>query len=233
MKKTLLEAEGNSNPLFPFVMTTNNHPPIRLPADYQAPPFNMKKFGFTDEDAGKREILSEFHYQRNAFGQFLSWLKLSPLKDKVIVVATGDHIYKGFVNYTGPDMAYLRYSVPAYFYIPEQYDKLYSVDKEIVGSHEDLFPTIYELALSSSEYMAFGTPIMNKKNGWIDQNSFLFDDGVAAGQRFYPWKDEARMKLSLQYEEVSQQQEEVVRKQKYRTLLRKYLLVNEFEQAVR
>ena len=237
MKKTLLEAEENSNPLFSFVMTTNNHPPIRLPADYQAPSFNMKKFGFTGEDAGKREILSGFHYQTNALGQFLSWLKQSPLKDKVIVVATGDHIYKGFVNYTGPDMMYLRYSVPAYFYVPERYDRLKNISSEMPGSHEDLFPTLYELALSNSEYMAFGTPIMNKEidsaYGWINRGSYLFNTGVATEQGFYPWKDEAKMKLSLQPLEISDQQKETIRQQKYRMLLRKYLLVSEFEQAAK
>ena len=235
LKKTLLEAEQNSKPLFSFVMTTNNHPPIRLPADYQAPSFKMEKYGFTNEDTSKREVLSGFHYQTNALGEFLSWLKQSPLKDKVIVVATGDHIYKGFVNYTGPDMAYLRYSVPAYFYIPEQYDRMQNINAKMTGSHEDLFPTLYELALSESEYMAFGTPLMDKSMdtayGWIDRGSYLFNEGVATEQGFYPWQDEARMKLSLQHKEISDQQKAIIKQQKYRVLLRKYLLVNEFEQA--
>ena len=237
LKKTLLEAEATSKPLFSFVMTTNNHPPIRLPEDYQAPPFKMEQYGFTDEDINKREILTGFHYQSNALGEFLSWLKQSPLKDKVIVVATGDHIYKGFVNYTGADMAYLRYSVPAYFYIPKRYDSLQSVSSQMVGSHEDLFPTLYELALSEGEYMAFGTPMMRKRiasaYGWINQDGYLFNTGVVTGQRFYPWQDDTKIKLSLQDEDMSAEQKTIVQRQKYRMLLKKYLLVNEFEQAAR
>lgn len=236
MKKMLGDAELSSKPLFSFVLTTNNHPPIRLPESYTPPEFDMRPFGLDNTDVEKRDILSAFHYQSDTLGKFLTWLKNSSLKNKVIVVAMGDHIYKGFVNYTGPDMAYLRYSTPTYFYVPKKYDQLSAVSNNIPGSHEDVFPTLYELSLSNSEYIGFGTPIMKKQPsqayGWINQDSYIFDDGVAVGERFYPWKDDKKILLSKQFMDIESDKLNIIKEQKNQTQLKRYLIVKEFEESV-
>ncbi|MBT8439538.1 MAG: sulfatase-like hydrolase/transferase [Gammaproteobacteria bacterium] len=236
LRKTLIEADATGKPSFSFVLTTNNHPPIRLPEDYQPPEFNLQLYGLDQEDAAKAEILSGFHYQSNALGQFLDWLKKSDMKDDVIVVATGDHIYKGFVNATSPRMAFLRYSVPAYFYLPDEYALLDNSNNTLVGSHEDLFPTLFEIALPETEYFAFGTPLMQKQPqtayGWINQDSLLFEDGVASNGGFYSWQDESRMLLSEQRRELAPDRKKIIEQLGYRTLLKKYLLVRELEQSM-
>ncbi len=236
LKKTLLEANATGQPLFSFVLTTNNHPPIRLPEDYQPPEFNLQLYGLEQDDSLKAEILSGFHYQSDALGKFLDWLKHSEMKDDVIVVATGDHIYKGFVNTTSTQMAFLRYSVPAYFYLPEKYALLDNLDQHIVGSHEDLFPTLFEIVLPETEYFSFGTPLMQKNRqtsyGWINQDSFLFADGVVTNAGFYPWQDESRMLLSAERSELTEQKQKIIEELGYRTQLRKYLLVKELEQSM-
>lgn len=234
LRETLLEADATGKPSFSFVLTTNNHPPIRLPEDYRPPEFNLQLYGLDQDDDAKTEILSGFHYQSDALGKFIDWLKQSDMKDDVIVVATGDHVYKGFVNTTSPQMAFLRYSVPAYFYLPEKYALLGDSGKMLVGSHEDLFPTLFEIALSETEYFAFGTPLMQKQPqtsyGWINQNSLLFEDGVASNGGFYSWQDESRMLLSAERRDLAPHRRKINEQLRYRTLLKKYLLVRDLEQ---
>nr|WP_250324971.1 hypothetical protein [Campylobacter lari] len=48
------------------------------------------------------------------------------------------------------------YSVPFYLYIPKilQYNIHY--DKNRVGSHKDVFPTLYNISLSNVEYISMG-----------------------------------------------------------------------------
>lgn len=231
MKKMLLAAEDEGKPLFTFLMTTNNHPPIRLPADFKPPVINLRRFGFDESEDEKRKILNAFHYEADALGRFLDWLKQSPLKDKVIVVATGDHIYKGLTNYTSNEMGYLRYSVPAYFYVPKAYDQLSHINRNVVGSHEDLFPTLYELALSSEPYRAFGTPFMFKQRntafGWNERGSYLFDKGVVSQDGFYPWDEDSRLYLEPQPYPVAPWQQKRISQQVYRNWLKRYLLVRE------
>ena len=236
MKKLLLEADKKGKPLFSFLLTTNNHPPIRLPENHRVPDFDLTRFGFSSNDEKKRQILSAYHYETDSLGKFISWLRQSELRDRVILVATGDHIYKGFNNYSANDMAYLRYSVPAYFYVPEQYDQLKTVDLNISGSHEDLFPTLYELALSGGQYLSFGTPLNLKHRdtacGWNTQGAFLFDQGVLInGRQLFPWKDEQRIFLSSQAQPASSEQLQKVTQHKYQTLLKKYLLLRDLENS--
>jgi phosphoglycerol transferase MdoB-like AlkP superfamily enzyme len=68
----------------------------------------MKKFGFDEDDKQHYTQLLGYHYQTNAFGRFLTWLKKSKYKDDVIIAATGDHILKGYDNYNSPKKCILN-----------------------------------------------------------------------------------------------------------------------------
>jgi phosphoglycerol transferase MdoB-like AlkP superfamily enzyme len=237
LQKTLLERSQSDKPTFTFVLTTNNHPPVELPKDYISPQFHLEEMGLKNDDTVRYNMLRGYNYQTNALGEFMTWLKDSELKDEVIVVATGDHILKGFGEYFTPSMQYLKYAVPAYFYVPKAYDRLKQVSKDVVGSHNDLFPTLYELALSSQKYYNFGTPIMSKTTqnafGWNEQNRFIFSDGVVDDSTdFYPWDKNTTQRKYLQ--NVAGAMDSAKHKQithkHAQTWLQKYILTKEYEQ---
>ena len=235
LKEQLLNNETNAKPSFTFVLTTNNHPPIELPKNYHSPEFNLTALGFKEGDETRKARLQGYNYQSNAFGEFLRWLEASPLKDKVIVVATGDHIAKGYDDYFSDRMEYLKYAVATYFYIPEAYDQMRNVSNEIVASHNDLFPTIYHLALSHTKYYDFGTPFMFKDLkedfGWNEQDRYIFNQGMVTNKnKFFKWSD----KFDYPYElnttslPVTQIQQAKIIESQYQRILEKYLLTKEY-----
>ena len=236
LKKILAEDIESGKPSFTFVLTTNNHGPIMLPDSFKRPKYNMKKMGFDANDKQHYTQLIGYMYQTDAFGKFLTWLKSSKYKDDVIVVATGDHILKGFANHNSPKQQYLKYAVLTYFYLPQKYDKLKDIPKDIVGSHNDLFPTLYELSLSDTEYYNFGQPIMykNHKNafGWQESNTFLYDEGVVtSSMNLLKW-DKTKQQRSLlnpKKETPTKYMKESIEKTKNQVLLKKYILVKEYE----
>lgn len=233
LQKQLAEKEQDK-PLFSFVLTTNNHGPIRLPEDYQAPPLNPAKYGFDKSDSKTFESLTGFHYQTNAFGQFMSWLKGSEYADNTIVVATGDHILKGFANYAAADQSYNRYAVATYLYVPKHLDQLQPQTLWQAGSHKDLFPTLFELALDRAPYYAFGTPIMQKASataiGINQQGSYIFDKGITTdGKQLQLFDGQQTTALTAAKEPLSAHYQQLIEQQKSRELLQKYLLVKALE----
>jgi phosphoglycerol transferase MdoB-like AlkP superfamily enzyme len=237
LKEKLLQKQSEAQPSFTFVLTTNNHTPTRIPKEYKSPKFDLEKLGFRADDTIHEEMLRGYQYQTNAFGAFLTWLKNSPLKDDVIVVATGDHIRKGYSDYFSTKMQYLKYAVLTYFYVPKQYDRLKNSSKEVVGSHNDIFPTLYELALSHQEYYNFGTPIMYKHPdtafGWNEQKRYLFKEGVVTPKlKMYHWQDEQmpHRYLNTTPKPLTKWESEQIQQNHNQILLKKYLLLKEYEE---
>ncbi|HHJ34341.1 MAG TPA: alkaline phosphatase family protein [Gammaproteobacteria bacterium] len=235
LEKSLLDAEKNNTRLFSFVLTTNNHPPVRLPATYVAPELDLSLYGFKDDDQDKYSMLTGFHYQTDQLGRFISWLKNSKFKDRVILVATGDHPMRAFMDNSANADKFLRYAVPVYFYVPERLDRLKSVSSDIVGSHSDIFPTLFELTLSDAPYYSFGLPLMEKteKNayGWAEHGEFLFYDGVVDSHnlRFYPWGKSNKPLLDPGPKAVSTEKIKIIKQETMRRLLKKYFLVRDFQ----
>ncbi|MEE9444064.1 MAG: sulfatase-like hydrolase/transferase [Cocleimonas sp.] len=226
----------STQPSFSFILTTNNHPPVRLPPGHTPPDFSAKAFGFSDDDNDKETMLSAYHYQTDALGRFLDWLKSSSLKNDVIVVATGDHVLKGFNDYSSNQKQFLRYAVPAYFYIPKGYNPLVTRPKETInslyGSHSDLFPTLFELSLSNTQYFSFGQTLMEKtKNnayGWIDKKAFIVKQGVINLQtsKLHLWSNQDNTLLDNKGIALSTKQVNVIEQEKYRRHLKEWLLYN-------
>jgi phosphoglycerol transferase MdoB-like AlkP superfamily enzyme len=234
LEQELEQADRRGKPLFSFVLTTNNHPPVRLPPDYRRPAFKPSRWGFEDDDEEKLSLLSGYHYQSDQLGAFLDWLKASSLRDRVIVVATGDHPLRSFAERTAVSQRYLHYAVPAYLYVPPALDRLQGVDQDLPGSHNDLFPTLFELALPDAEYFSFGTPFMEKKPvtalGRGPQRQYLLAAGVADAvqQVLYPWEDDGFWLLSAQARPLDPLQRRLLEQARYRRILREYLLVRDY-----
>ncbi len=237
LEQELQQADARGKPLFSFVLTTNNHPPVRLPKDYERPPLKPSLWGFDDDDEEKLSTLSGYHYQTDQLGRFLDWLKASPLKDRVIVVATGDHPLRTFVDRSAVRDRFLRYAVPAYWYVPPALDRLKGVDTDLPASHNDLFPTLYELALPDAEYYAFGTPLMEKRRptaiGRGAHQQYLIDEGMIDGRsdRLYRWADREPGVLETRAEPLDARQRRLLEQARYRRILREYLLVQDYRTA--
>ena len=236
LKHSLEQAEQQQTSLFGFVLTTNNHPPIRLPESFKMPSLDPSVYGFDKADQGKRAMLAGFHYQTDQLGQFISWVKSSDLKDRVIIVATGDHPQRTFIDNTATSQKYLRYSVPAYLYVPESLDQLKNLSGSMPGSYNDLFPTVFELSLSGAAYYAFGQPLMEKQldtaYGWAERGAYLFDEGVAdrVNGTFYHWQDQQKWLLDAKPAALSAKHQRSLRQEEYRRLLKQYLIVREYQQ---
>ncbi|HCT31254.1 MAG TPA: hypothetical protein DIW31_11120, partial [Bacteroidales bacterium] len=55
-----------------------------------------------------------------------------------------------------------KYAVPFILYVPEKYKKKNLVDTKRFGSHKDIFPTIFNLALSRATYLKTGNNLMSE-----------------------------------------------------------------------
>lgn len=160
LRITLEEAK---EPQLVFVMTTTNHPPYQVPKTYTPLPLNypeelQRKF------TSARDIVESrfrvFQYANQKLGEFLTQIKSGPLHDKTVLAATGDH---GFLLINFTEQQHLqKWQVPLYLYLPQEARK--TVDRELFASHIDIFPTLFEVALSKATHYSFGTSIFNPKS---------------------------------------------------------------------
>lgn len=151
VEKILNEA---SSPQFLLIMTTTNHPPYDLPKSYRTPsdlvaPTELSSKWTQPLIAQKR--LRTLRYSNDSVGQFLNHIKSSDrLKKQVNVALTGDHTF-----WLAPSLAseyLLNNSVPFYLYTASG---LYPASN-IFASHQDILPTLYDLAGIEFSYSSFG-----------------------------------------------------------------------------
>jgi len=91
------------------------------------------------------------------------------------------------------------HSVPFYLYVPQEIleSTSYHYDNLRVGSHRDIFPTLYAFSLSNSEYTSLGgRNLLEQKD--IDQavgfneSVMITEEGVvniSTPELLYPWRD--------------------------------------------
>lgn len=197
-KEILSTLSNTTNPTLIITLTTSNHPPFSIPKEFSIipSPYILESFNITNLETTYLDIAA-YRYANNAFGDFLDKLKDSKLKDKVIVFATGDHKFR-VLKSLNLDSIVGDYGVPLYIYLPLAYQKQLAKNNikinfniARVGSHKDIFPTLFELTLSNAKYISLGgrnilSPSLDSKyefgihsNIWIDksgayQNNLLF-----------------------------------------------------------
>lgn len=186
----LRKLENAKRPQFILGLSTSNHPPFEWPAHYDLgqmnPPDELKNRITRDAELFVKRMKA-FRYANQSLGDFLTKLKNSPLGQKTIVAVTGDHNFWGFMNYEGAEL-YEKYKVPLYFHVPEKI-KPPRFDSQKFGSHEDIMPTLYNISLSKTNYLAFG------RNLFGENESFSLNTSVNAGtrgvidkeKRFFEW----------------------------------------------
>ncbi|MEX1100056.1 MAG: LTA synthase family protein, partial [Bacteriovoracaceae bacterium] len=189
--------EKAQRPQFMLVLTTSNHPPFDTPEYFHPPgqlsiPDKLRPRISREEDLFLKRFRA-FQYSNTVLSQFLSTVKEGELAQNTVVAFTGDHNFWGFMSY-GLDESYLKYQVPFYVYAPEEI-RPKSFDHKKLGSHEDIFPTLYNLTLSGAPYVAFGENLFSLNPSYaIGSGSAAGEEGMFYKGNNYAWETIPRIK---------------------------------------
>ncbi|HMZ02536.1 MAG TPA: LTA synthase family protein, partial [Burkholderiaceae bacterium] len=168
-RETLEAADARGERLFLFVLTTSNHPPHEIQdKDRVRGGFDAARFvpaaALPPADGDK--LLQTYHYANEQLGRFLDSLAASPLAPHTVVAATGDHNIRTFFAYRLPDdllrmtaVPLLLHAPPAYLPQPVTPEQRRRWTQPWAGQ-DDLFPTLYELALPATPYPALGRNLL-------------------------------------------------------------------------
>jgi phosphoglycerol transferase MdoB-like AlkP superfamily enzyme len=157
--------ENSQKPKLIIATTKSNHTPFELPKNYQPFPLKIpdeiKDYIISKEDLAISSFTG-YQYGNNCLGVFLSQIKKSVLAHKTIVATTGDHNSYTLISYDNPNIPPLyKHAVPFYLYVPQAYRPEKLVNQNVYGSHKDIFPTLYHLALSEAKYFCVGENMMS------------------------------------------------------------------------
>ncbi|OOF42275.1 hypothetical protein BKK50_07025 [Rodentibacter rarus] len=155
-EKLLVESDF---PVFISILTMTNHPPYQIPRSYVVknltPSLLREKYGNNDRE--RYNTLATYQYACNALGRFFDNLTKGHLKNRIILAATGDHHVRS-LREDMPKEVFSSNSVPFLIYLPETLKKHLPIhfDKNRIGSHKDIMPTLFSLSLSEAEYWTVG-----------------------------------------------------------------------------
>jgi phosphoglycerol transferase MdoB-like AlkP superfamily enzyme len=200
-------------PKFIYAMSTSNHPPYSLPPTYT--PLPLKVSGELEKQiVGNKELAKRrfmlYQYANQRLGELLTRIKESKYGGNTIIAVTGDHNFWNVFAY-GTERYPDLYGVPFYLYVPDRLKPRHG-DTSVTGSHIDIMPTLYNLSLSSREYVGVGTNLFDKAAPHIGFNSdgFIFSEYGAikrspkdASDSFYAWQDYASKRLISTPENVN------------------------------
>lgn len=198
--------EQSQQPVMIVLLTQTNHSPYQTPDDYQPKPISvsdhaMSKLSMTEKKS--RKVFEIYQYSTNALGDFIQDIKKT--EGNTVIAATGDHRVRSYsIDY--PQDLGIAYSVPFYLHvpnhilasIPHRYDNLR------VGSHRDIFPTLYSYSLSGSKYMSLGgrnllAAIDAKTAKGFNETVTLTKEGVicvSSPELIYPWLNDSSLQVS-------------------------------------
>ncbi|MGL5294056.1 MAG: LTA synthase family protein, partial [Aeromonas sp.] len=198
-----------TQPTFISILTITNHPPYVVPSSYKPAPIAISAELKKHQEVGKidqENILRTFQYAADAFGGFVEHIKASNVGQKTIIAATGDHQMRRVKAYYPMEQALDR-AVPFYLYVPETIARHVPLlfDPLRIGSHKDIFPTLFALSLSDARYTALGGRNMVARHDdptrafgynemlWIDRNGAypLRDPSQPKSDNSHSLKDDA------------------------------------------
>ncbi len=159
----LEETNKAGNPAFIFALTVTNHTPYELPGSYKPYPVSIPKDLLkkikTTEDIAKKSF-EAYQYSNNYLGELIRKIRESDLGKNTIIAVTGDHNCRQLFEYNDKEINF-HYGVPLILYVPEKYLKKSKIDTTRFGSHKDIFPTLYNLSLSSAKYVKSGNNLLS------------------------------------------------------------------------
>jgi phosphoglycerol transferase MdoB-like AlkP superfamily enzyme len=140
------------------------HPPYNVPKDYKTKSLifdeNIKNHLTGDFELAKQRFAS-YQYAVDQVGVFLDNFKQSKFKDNTIVVITADNnTIDGIMKYDDNKLFNSK-NIPLYFYLPQKLKEKLTIDTTVAGSQKDIFPTLYNLTLNNTEYLAIGNNLFD------------------------------------------------------------------------
>ena len=150
-------AQNADQPIFVFVLTSTNHPPYDLPADYQRVPRDMAQWkGETGSDT-LLPNLDSYHYATDLLGAFVQDVQKGPLQAHTLIAATGDHNVRSFGMYADAQRRYLARQVP---FVIWGHNLACGQQQTLPASHRDMFPTLLPLAGVDGPYINSGRNLL-------------------------------------------------------------------------
>lgn len=143
------------------VLSTSNHPPYHVPEGYTPKPITVpevinRHYNHDDYAQSLLTIMQTYQSSADALGQTISCLK--SIKNRAMVIgATADHRMLGMKPIV-TDGPFKDVAVPFYVWASDDVKKAVDIhfDQKRVGSHKDIFPTLYALSLSDATYRTVG-----------------------------------------------------------------------------
>ncbi len=157
LSKRMAAHAADATPLFVFVLTSTNHPPYDLPADYQRVPRDMALWKGETSSETLLPNLDTFHYASDLLGGFVQEVQKGPLHANTLIAASGDHNVRSFGVYATPERRYLARQVPFVIW-GEGLHCSNQLDQP--ASHRDMFPTLFPLAGIAGPYIQSGRNLM-------------------------------------------------------------------------
>jgi len=152
-----MAAQPKDKPIFVFVLTSTNHPPYDLPADYKRVPRDMAQWKGETSSETLIPNLDTYHYATDLLGGFVQEVQKGPLKDNTIIAGTGDHNVRSFGVYADASRRYLVRQVPFVIWG----SKLQCGNQlEQPASHRDMFNTLFPLAGIEGNYINAGRNLL-------------------------------------------------------------------------
>jgi phosphoglycerol transferase MdoB-like AlkP superfamily enzyme len=175
-----LAAQPADKPIFVFVLTSTNHPPYDLPADYQRVPRDMAQWkGETTSDTLLLN-LDSYHYAADLLGGFVQDVQKGPLKSHTIVAATGDHNVRSFGMYAEAPRRYLQRQVPFVIWGEGLGGPQCGPQQALPASHRDMFNTLLPLVGVNGPYINAGRNLLRTPEATpLDAPRILFFTGEA------------------------------------------------------
>jgi phosphoglycerol transferase MdoB-like AlkP superfamily enzyme len=171
-----------TKPQFIFVLTTNNHPPYKIPADYKSNRLEISddlRAHITSDIPLIEQRFKDYAYAVDMAGAFLDNIKSSALAKNTVVAFTADNnTIEGNMRYENHFTQTKR--VPFYLYLPEYLKPQGAINTSLASSHKDIFPTLYNLTLSEANYTAIGTNLLDENVlhcGFNDAGVIMSQDG--------------------------------------------------------
>lgn len=195
--------EDAKKPTLLFIMTITNHSPYKVPEHYQPGPTEVsERFAARAEFKGEqaRVLLETFQYAADALGQFMGRIKQSDkLADNTIIAVTGDHRVRS-MSTEEPTEYGLTHAVPFILHVPDPVleNTPHQYEPGRIGSHRDVFPTLYHFSLSDQGYISLGGENMLSRGGvsnvGFNLKRSINEYGAFSNESsglYYPWDDDA------------------------------------------
>ncbi|WP_445496066.1 LTA synthase family protein [Photorhabdus sp. SF281] len=166
IEERLAQAEKNGEHVLILSLSTTHHPPYKSPKGYQKTDIKLndaekQRLSHLASGDELQEVFHTLRYTNDQLGQFISWVKSQSLASHTIIAATGDHNMRG-ISYPDAHELAMGHGVPLYLYVPPDYRYNTTFDAARVGSHKDIWPTLYHLSLSNTTYYRTGCNLLTE-----------------------------------------------------------------------